>query len=157
MRRPSTADVAVMTRQLATLVRAGVPLVDSISALVDQVEKEGLVRVLTAVRESLKSGTSFAKCLEVHPRVFPNLYVNMVAAGEESGTLEAVLDRLADFMEGQARLKGKVTSALAYPILMMFIGIVMVSVLMVAVVPKVVSIFENVGQERSGTRSLDLV
>jgi general secretion pathway protein F len=147
MRRASTADVAVMTRQLATLVRAGVPLVDSISALVDQVEKEGLVRVLTAVRESLKSGTSFAKSLEVHPKVFPNLYVNMVAAGEESGTLEAVLDRLADFMEGQARLKGKVTAALAYPILMMFIGIVMVSVLMVAVVPKVVSIFENVGQE----------
>jgi general secretion pathway protein F len=71
----------------------------------------------------------------------------MVAAGEESGTLEAVLDRLADFMEGQARLKGKVTAALAYPVLMMFIGVVMVSVLMVAVVPKVVSIFDNLGQE----------
>ncbi len=146
-RRANTADVAVMTRQLATLVRAGVPLVDSISALVDQVEKEQLVRVLTAVRETLKSGTSFAKCLEAHPKVFPNLYVNMVAAGEASGTLEAVLDRLADFMEGQARLKGKVTAALAYPVLMMFIGIVMVSVLMVAVVPKVVSIFDNLGQE----------
>jgi general secretion pathway protein F len=146
-RRVTTADVAVMTRQLATLVRAGVPLVDSISALVDQVEKEGLVRVLNAVREALKSGTSFAKTLEVHPKVFPSLYVNMVAAGEESGTLEAVLDRLADFMEGQARLKGKVTAALAYPVLMMFIGIVMVSVLMVAVVPKVVSIFDNLGQE----------
>jgi general secretion pathway protein F len=71
----------------------------------------------------------------------------MVAAGEASGTLENVLDRLADFMEGQARLKGKVTAALAYPLLMMFIGGVMVSVLMVAVVPKVVSIFENLGQE----------
>jgi general secretion pathway protein F len=146
-KRATTADVAVMTRQLATLVRAGVPLVDSISALVDQVEKEGLVRVLTAVRENLKSGTSFAKCLEQHPKVFPNLYVNMVAAGEASGTLEAVLDRLADFMESQARLKGKVTAALAYPILMMLIGIVMVSVLMIAVVPKVVSIFDNLGQE----------
>ena len=146
-RRVTTADVAVMTRQLATLVRAGVPLVDSIAALVDQVEKEGLVRVLTAVGETLKSGTSFAKSLEVHPKVFPSLYVNMVAAGEESGTLEAVLDRLADFMEGQARLKGKVTAALAYPVLMMFIGVVMVSVLMVAVVPKVVSIFDNLGQE----------
>ena len=146
-RRVNTADVAVMTRQLATLVRAGVPLVDSISALVDQVEKEGLVKVLTAVRESLKAGTSFSKCLEVHPKVFPNLYVNMVAAGEASGTIEAVLDRLADFMEGQARLKGKVTAALAYPVLMMFIGIVMFSVLMVAVVPKVVSIFDNLGQE----------
>src|ERR1043165_8365168 len=71
----------------------------------------------------------------------------MVAAGEASGTLEAVLDRLADFMEGQARLKGNVTAALAYPVLMMFIGVVMVSVLMVAVVPKVVSIFDNLGQE----------
>lgn len=147
LRRPNTADVAVMTRQLATLVRAGVPLVDSISALVDQVEKEALVRVLTNVRESLKGGTSFARCLEVHPKVFPSLYVNMVAAGEESGTLEAVLDRLADFMEGQARLKGKVMAALAYPVLMMVIGIGMVSVLMVSVVPKVVSIFDNLGQE----------
>ena len=146
-KRVTTADVAVMTRQLATLVRAGVPLVDSISALVDQVEREALVRVLTTVRETLKSGTSFSKCLEVHPKVFPGLYVNMVAAGEASGTLEAVLDRLADFMEGQARLKGKVTAALAYPVLMMIIGFVMVSILMIAVVPKVVSIFDNLGQE----------
>jgi general secretion pathway protein F len=147
LRRPTTADVAVMTRQLATLIRAGVPLVDSISALVDQVEKEGLVKVLTSVRESLKAGTSFSKCLEAHPNVFPPLFVNMVAAGEASGTLENVLERLADFMEGQARLKGKVTAALAYPLLMMFIGVVMVSVLMVSVVPKVVSIFDNLGQE----------
>lgn len=147
MRRATTADVAVMTRQLATLVRAGVPLVDSISALVDQVEKEALVRVLTAVRESLKEGTSFAKSLEAHPRVFPPLYVNMVAAGEASGTLESVLERLADFSEGQARLRGKVTAALAYPVLMTIIGCIMVGVLMVAVVPKVVSIFENLGQE----------
>jgi general secretion pathway protein F len=146
-RRVTTADVAVMTRQLATLVRAGVPLVDSISALVDQVEREALVRVLTTVRETLKGGTSLSKCLEAHPKVFPNLYVNMVAAGEASGTLEAVLDRLADFMEGQARLKGKVTAALAYPVLMMIIGAVMVSILMIAVVPKVVSIFDNLGQE----------
>ncbi len=147
LRRPSAADVAVMTRQLATLIRAGVPLVDSITALVDQVEKEALVRVLTAVRESLKAGTSFAKSLEVHPKIFPPLFVNMVAAGEASGTLESVLERLADFMETQARLKGKVTAALAYPVLMMFIGAVMVSVLMISVVPKVVSIFDNLGQE----------
>jgi general secretion pathway protein F len=147
MRRATTADVAVMTRQLATLVRAGVPLVDSISALVDQVEKEALVRVLTAVRETIKEGTSFSKSLEAHPKIFPPLYVNMVAAGEASGTLENVLERLADFMENQARLKGKVTSALAYPVLMTIIGAVMVSVLMVAVVPKVVTIFDNLGQE----------
>jgi general secretion pathway protein F len=146
MRRASPADIAVMTRQLATLVRAGVPLVESITALVDQVEKESLVRVLTAVRESLKAGTSFNKSLAAHPKVFPALYVNMVAAGEASGTLEAVLERLADFMENQSRLRGKVMSALAYPVLMSIIGTVMVSVLMVAVVPKVISIFDNLGQ-----------
>ena len=145
MSRPSTADVAVMTRQLATLVRAGVPLVESVAALVEQVEKEQLKKTLTAVRETLNEGTAFAKSLEMHPKIFPSLYTNMVAAGEASGTLEAVLERLADFMEGQARLKGKVTAALAYPVLMMFIGIIMVSVLMVAVVPKVTSIFENLG------------
>ena len=145
MQRPSTADVAVMTRQLATLVRAGVPLVESVAALTEQVEKELLKKTLTSVRETLNEGTSFAKSLEAHPKIFPSLYINMVAAGEASGTLEAVLERLADFMEGQARLKGKVTAALAYPVLMMFIGIIMVSVLMVAVVPKVTSIFENLG------------
>jgi general secretion pathway protein F len=107
-RRIGGADVAVMTRQLATLVRAGIPLVESIGALVDQVEKEELKRVLTVVREKLNEGTSFAKALEQHPRAFPPIYVNMVAAGEASGTLEQVLERLADFMEGQARLRGKV-------------------------------------------------
>jgi general secretion pathway protein F len=145
-RRVSAADVAVMTRQLATLVRAGVPLVDSIGALTEQVEKEQLERTLTAVREALNEGTSFAKSLEVHPKIFPPLYVNMVAAGEASGTLEAVLERLADFMENQARLRGKVVATLAYPVLMTLIGTVLVSFLMVAVVPKVTSIFENLGQ-----------
>src|SRR6478736_6738167 len=145
LKKPSTADVAVMTRQLATLVRAGVPLVEFVAALIDQVEKEQLKKTLTAVRESLNEGTAFAKSLEMHTKIFPSLYTNMVAAGEASGTLEAVLERLADFMESQAKLKGKVTAALAYPVLMMIIGIVMVSVLMVAVVPKVTSIFENLG------------
>ena len=144
-RRPSTGDIAIMTRQLATLVRAGVPLVDSVAALTDQVEKEQLVRVLTELRENLNEGTSFAKSLAKHPQVFAPLYVNMVAAGEASGTLEGVLERLADFMEGQARLKGKVSAALAYPILMVVIGGLLVGVLMVAVVPKVTSIFNSLG------------
>lgn len=146
MRRPSTSAIAVMTRQLATLVRAGVPLVESIAALTEQVENEQLVRVLTTVRESLNEGTSFAKSLEQHPKVFPALYVNMIAAGEASGTLEAVLERLADFMEGQARLKGKVAGALAYPVLMAVVGTLLVGVLMVGVVPKVTSVFDNLGQ-----------
>lgn len=146
MKQPRTSDVAVMTRQLATLVRAGVPLVESIAALTDQVENEQLTRILTAVRESLNEGNSFAKSLEAHPKVFPPLYVNMIAAGEASGTLEAVLERLADFMEGQARLKGKVMGALAYPALMAVFGTVLVSVLMVAVVPKVTAVFDSMGQ-----------
>lgn len=145
-KRPSASDIAVMTRQLATLVRAGVPLVDSIQALTEQVENEQLVRILTSVRESLNEGTSFAKSLEAHPRVFQSLYVNMVAAGEASGTLEAVLERLADFMEGQARLRGKVAGALAYPLLMAVIGTGLVAFLMVAVVPKVTSVFDSLGQ-----------
>src|SRR6188768_1450023 len=93
LRRPTTSDVAIMTRQLATLVRAGVPLVDAVAALTEQVEKEQLVRVLTALRENLNEGTSFAKSPDQHPQVFPPLYVHMVEAGEASGTLEAVLER----------------------------------------------------------------
>lgn len=145
-RRPGVRDVAIMTRQLATLVRAGVPLVESIAALTEQVENEQLQRVLTTVRESLNEGTSFAKSLEQHPGVFPPLYINMVAAGEASGTLEAVLERLADFMESQSKLKGKVTAALAYPVLMAIVGTLLVGGLMVGVVPKVTSVFDNLGQ-----------
>lgn len=146
MRQPKASEVSVMTRQLATLVRAGVPLVDSLSAMMEQVEKESLVRVLGQVRESVNQGTAFAKSLEQHPKVFPPLYCNMVAAGEASGNLEGVLERLADFMEGQARLKDKVVAALAYPVLMSLIGVLVVSLLMVTVVPKVTAIFDNLGQ-----------
>ncbi len=145
-RQPSQTDVAVMTRQLATLVRAGIPLVESLSSLTETVQNEALMRIITRVRESVNEGIAFSRSLSEYPKVFPTLYINMVAAGEASGTLEAVLERLADFMEGQARLKGKVLAALAYPVLMMVIGSVLVGVLMVAVVPKVTSIFENLGR-----------
>jgi general secretion pathway protein F len=145
-RRANSSDIAVMTRQLATLVRAGIPLVDAITALTEQVEKEDLKRVLTNLRERLNEGTSFAQALEQHPKVFPPIFVNMVAAGEVSGTLEQVLERLADFLESQAQLKGKVSAALAYPVLMLIIGTVLISVLMVAVVPKVTSIFDSLDQ-----------
>jgi general secretion pathway protein F len=144
--RPSTSDVAIMTRQLATLVRAGIPLFESLNALIEQLEKESLKRAITAVREQVREGTSFAKALEAHPGIFPPLYVNMVRAGEASGTLEAVLDRLTQFMESQAKLKGKVVGALAYPALMVIIGVTLISVLMVAVVPNVKAIFASVGQ-----------
>jgi len=145
-RRVKSADVAVMTRQLATLVRAGVPLVESISALVEQVEHQELVRVLSEVRENLKEGTSFSKSLAMHPKVFAPLYINMVAAGEASGMLEVVLERLADFMEGQTRLKGQITAALAYPVVMGVFAFGLILFLMAAVVPQLTSIFDNLGE-----------
>jgi general secretion pathway protein F len=142
-RRVSVNDIATMTRQLATLVGAGIPLVEAVSALSEQVEKMELLRILTLVRDRLNEGMSLAKSLEEHPKAFPSLYINMVAAGEASGTLEKVLDRLADFMEDQARLRGKVTAALAYPVLMMMMGTGLLTVMMTVVVPKVTSIFAS--------------
>jgi general secretion pathway protein F len=143
---PSTAEVAVMTRQLATLLRAGIPLFESLSALIDQVENNMLKSALTNVREQVREGISFAKALETHPRIFPTLYVNMVRAGESSGTLESVLERLTSFMEAQTKLIGKVTAAMAYPALMLVIGAGLITILMVAVVPNLVTTFSQMDQ-----------
>ena len=145
-RSASPGDVAIMTRQLATLIGAGIPLFESLTALIEQVEQESIRHALTEIREKVREGTSFAKALEAHPGIFPDLYVNMVRAGEASGTLEQVLERLTHFMDAQAKLRGKVTSALAYPILMIIIGVSLISVLMVAVVPNVVSIFQSMNE-----------
>jgi general secretion pathway protein F len=145
-RRVTALDVALATRQLATLLKSGVPLVESLSALIDQLEKPDLKSAFTQCRDKINEGTSFADALKAHPTVFPVLYVNMVAAGEASGTLEAVLGRLAQFLEGQAKLKNKVTSALAYPAFMMLMGLATVSIMMVVVVPKVTAIFADFEQ-----------
>ncbi|MFO0667979.1 MAG: type II secretion system F family protein [Polyangiaceae bacterium] len=142
-RRVTVSDVATMTRQLATLVRAGMPLVESVTTLTEQTEKMELLRALTQVRDKLNEGIALAKALEEHPKIFPNLYVNMVAAGEASGTLEQVLERLADFLEDQARLRSKVSAALAYPILMLVMGGGLLAVMMTVVVPKVTGIFAS--------------
>lgn len=146
LERPSTGDIAIMTRQLATLLRAGIPLFESLNALIEQVENEALRHALTNVREQVREGISFAKALEGHPTIFPPLYVNMVRAGESSGTMETVLERLTSFMENQSKLVGKVTSALAYPVLMLLIGSLLIGVLMVAVVPNLVTTFAQMDQ-----------
>lgn len=142
-RRVSLEDISMMTRQLATLVGAGIPLVDSVSALTEQVEKLELKRILTQVRDRLNEGSSLAKALEPHAKVFSNLYVNMVGAGEASGTLEQVLERLADYQEGQARLRGKVGAALMYPMLMVILGGIVLVIMMTVVVPKVTAIYAS--------------
>jgi general secretion pathway protein F len=141
--RVSVQDVAITTRQLATLLRAGVPLVESLSALIDQVDHPKLNSALTQIRDKVNEGTSFADALKAHPKIFESLYVNMVAAGESSGTLDAVLERLADHLDASSRLRDKVFSALAYPAFMVLFGIAVIALLMVVVVPKVTSIFEG--------------
>jgi len=141
--RVSIQDVAVTTRQLATLLRAGVPLVESLSALIDQVEHQKLKAALTQTRDKVNEGTSLADALKAHPKIFEDLYVNMVAAGESSGTLDTVLERLAEHLDASAGLRDKVFSALAYPAFMVVFGVAVIALLMVVVVPKVTSIFEG--------------
>ncbi|MGO9831111.1 MAG: type II secretion system inner membrane protein GspF [Myxococcaceae bacterium] len=141
--RVTTEDVAIITRQLSTLLHAGVTLVESLAALVDQTEKERLKRVLSDVKQRVNEGSSLADALGQHPRIFGNLYVNMVRAGEASGALDAVLARLADFTEGQAKLKQKLIGTLIYPAIMTVIGGGILVMLMTVVVPKVTRIFET--------------
>lgn len=141
--RVSVEDVAVITRQLATLLRAGVPLVEGLSAILEQSSQDKLGAALTQIRDKVNEGTSLAEALQAHPKIFETLYVNMVAAGESSGTLDSVLERLADHLDASSRLKTKVVSALAYPAFMVFFGVVVLAILMVVVVPKVTSIFEG--------------
>jgi general secretion pathway protein F len=144
-----TADklqVAVITRQLGTLLKAGVPLAESLGALVDQLERPGIKRVIADVKTQVNEGSSLADGMARHPRVFEELYVNMIRAGEASGNLDAVLFRLAEFLDAQNRLRGKVISALFYPIVMTIIGAVILGILMVSVVPKVTAIFADTGK-----------
>lgn len=145
-RRVSAFDVAMATRQLATLLKSGVPLVESMNALIDQLENPELKAALTQTRDKVNEGSSLADALKMHSAIFSTLYTNMVAAGEASGTLESVLARLAEFLESQSKLKSKVSGALAYPVFMAVMGIVTVSIMMLVVVPKVTGIFESFEQ-----------
>jgi general secretion pathway protein F len=141
--RVGPRDLAVATRQLAVLTHAGVPLVEALTALVDQVEHDRLKRVLGDVKQRVNEGSSLADALAAHPRVFSTLYVNMIRAGETSGALEIVLVRLADFTESQARLRSKIAGTMAYPIAMMVIGTLIMGILFTVVIPKITQIFEN--------------
>jgi general secretion pathway protein F len=141
--RINTDDIAITTRQLATLLGAGVTLVESLTALVDQVEKERLKRVLSDVKQRVNEGSSLADALGQHQKIFGSLYVNMVRAGEASGALDTVLLRLADFTESQAKLRQKIVGTMLYPAIMMVVGGGILVLLMAVVVPKVTKIFES--------------
>ena len=140
-------ELSIATRQLATLVSAGLPLVAALQALTDQVESVVLKRIITRVRESVQEGESFSKAIGAFPKTFPRLYINLVGAGEASGTLGMVLDNLADYLEAQQELKRKVWSALTYPIIMMLICVLVVIFLLTFVVPQIVEIFKKQGAQ----------
>jgi len=139
----SSQDLAIATRQLATLIAAGIPLVDALTALVDQIEQPRLKRIMGVVKQKVNEGSSLADALREHPKVFSELYVNMIRAGESSGALDVVLVRLADFTESQAQLRNKIIGAMLYPAIMVVVGIAIVSILFVVVIPKVTKIFED--------------
>ena len=141
----STKNLSVATRQLATLVGGGIPLVDSLQALSEQTENMDFKRIMIDVRERVEEGSALAKALGAFPKAFPRLFVNMVASGEASGTLDAVLENLADYLEASLELRRKITAALFYPILMLGFCILVVTGLLVFVVPAIVEIFEKQG------------
>jgi general secretion pathway protein F len=141
--RVSPSELAVLTRQLATLLHAGVTLVESLAAMIDQVEDDLLKLTLNQVKQRVNEGSSLADAMAQHPKVFPELYCNMIRAGESSGALDVVLNRLADFTEGQARLRAKVIGTLTYPAIMVVVGIGILTVLFVVVIPKITQIFED--------------
>ncbi|MEH0021377.1 MAG: type II secretion system inner membrane protein GspF [Desulfobacter sp.] len=144
--RIKASDIAMITRLLATLLSAGFPLVKAVAAVGGQARSGALHRVLSRVKDSIEQGSSFAEALARHPGVFSSVYINMVAAGESSGTLEIVLERLADFAEKREETRKKIGASLAYPIIMAMIGFLVLIILMTYIVPGIVGIFSDMNQ-----------
>ena len=139
-------EVSMLTRQLATLVGAGFPLVSALDTLIPQTRSQVFKKILAKIKDSIVEGNSFAQSLSLYPGTFSSLYVNMVMAGETSGALEIVLERLADITEKQQALKHRIRSALAYPILMSLIGALVLFLLLTFIVPSITSIFTDMNQ-----------
>ncbi len=139
-------EVAIATRQLASLLSAGLTLIDSIEALVEQMDNIKFKKVLSNVKSKINEGSSLADALQVAPKVFPEFYINMVAAGESSGALDIVLQRLADYIENQVKLKYKIIATMVYPAIMVSLATIVVIALMTFVIPKVSMLFRDVHQ-----------
>jgi general secretion pathway protein F len=139
-------EVAIFTRQLATLLKAGIPLAEGLGALTEQADNKKLQMILAGIRQKVNEGGALADAMMQHPKIFPELYTNMVRSGETAGNLDAVLARLADFMDAQQAIRSKVSGAMTYPIIMMVIGSLVMGILMVVVVPKITEIFADTGK-----------
>jgi general secretion pathway protein F len=138
--------VSAATRQLGTLLGAGIPLTESLRAIIEQSEHRGAETVFREVRERVNQGATMADALAEHPGWFSDLYVNMVRAGQATGNLDVVFSRLADYLQAQRALRRKIVSALTYPAMMVAIGVIVVSILMTVVVPKITSMLLDTGQ-----------
>ncbi len=139
-------EVSVFTRQLATLLKAGIPLAEALGALNEQSENKKLQMIVAGIRSKVNEGGALADAMKEHPRVFPELYTNMVRSGETAGNLDVVLRRLSDFLDAQLALRAKVASAMTYPIVMMVLGSLVMGILMIKVVPNITDIFEDTGK-----------
>ncbi len=138
-------EVQAFSRQMATMLNAGIPLAEGLGALFEQTEAEQFKHIVGEIRTAVNEGSSFADALAVHAGVFDNLFISMVRSGETAGNLEEVLSRLADFMESAAKLRAKVKGAMIYPVIMIVVGSLIMGVLMIAVVPKITSLFDAQG------------
>ena len=139
----SVNDLSNMTRQLASLIRASIPLVDALGACSDQMEQPLLKEVLADCKNAVNEGSTFHKSIKKYPKIFDKVFVSMIEAGEMSGTLDVILLRLAEFTEDRAELNSKIKSAMLYPIIMLVFMILILVVMFVFVVPQMMSIFED--------------
>jgi len=147
LRRARPRALASATRQLATLLRAGMPLVPALGALAEQLAGQPLAETISKVRDCVNEGAGLAAALEDHPSVFSKLYVNMVRAGEASGGLEGVLRRLAEMLEKRVLIMNRVKAALAYPLLMAIVGTSVVVFLLYFVIPSIAKLFVELNQD----------
>ncbi len=145
--RISTADLALLTRQLATLIESALPIEEALLAVAEQTEKPRHKNMMMAVRSKVVEGHGLADAMSEFPNVFDTLYRAMVAAGEKSGHLDTVLNRLADYTERRQHVKSQIVQAMIYPIMMLIVAVGIVSLLLAFVVPKIIGQFDNMGQE----------
>jgi len=141
------ADLALLTRQLATLVQSGSPLEEALATTAKQTEKRNVKHILSAVRSKVVEGHSLAEGFKTYPSVFPDMYRATVAAGEQSGHLDAVLERMADYTETRQETQQRISNAMFYPVILTILSIGIVIGLLVFIVPKIINVFDNVGQE----------
>ena len=142
-RRAKAGDIALFTRQMGILIGSGIPVVEALGAVLDQGLPDPMGSAVAAIREDVKEGQPLHQALSLHPRIFSDLYINMIRAGEESGTLDVMLDRLSDFLEKQVETRRKVLGSLFYPLILMMVGILMVIFLLTVVMPRITSIFKG--------------